>query len=119
MSLIRICILSLLSVLLLGAAGCDNRNSGKDSSAQPGSKAIAPKEFPTIRMLAWVGYNEPDFVSEIEQRAGVKLQVKTYVSGLTLRYEFQVNHGFLLSVDQLLERVCRPAQTAIRQFDWT
>jgi len=34
-----------------------------------------------IRVLAWVGYDEPDFVSLMEQRTGLKIQVKPYVGG--------------------------------------
>lgn len=81
MFLRRACILSLVTALLFGVAGCDNRDSRKENLTQAESKIIGPKEAPTIRLLAWVGYNEPDFVSELEKRAGIKLQVKTYVGG--------------------------------------
>lgn len=75
----RKCALSLLVALAFGVGGCDNRNG--DNAAHTGSKTASANKTPTIRLLAWVGYDEPDFVSEVEKRAGVRLEVKTYVGG--------------------------------------
>src|SRR6478736_587040 len=40
-----------------------------------------PQNPPTLRVLAWVGYDEPDFVHAIEKELGAKIIVKTYVGG--------------------------------------
>jgi spermidine/putrescine transport system substrate-binding protein len=39
------------------------------------------KKAETLRVLAWIGYDEPDFISLAESRTGLRIQVKTFVGG--------------------------------------
>jgi spermidine/putrescine transport system substrate-binding protein len=67
---------TLFAILVIGAmaamalGGCAKQTK----SAQP-SKQI------TLRILAWVGYDESEFVEPLEKELGVKIEVKTYVGG--------------------------------------
>jgi spermidine/putrescine-binding protein len=42
-----------------------------------------------LRVLAWVGYEEPEFLRPIEEKLGAKVTVKTYVGGDQMYSFFQ------------------------------
>jgi spermidine/putrescine transport system substrate-binding protein len=63
-----------LSLILFGLAGCS-------IGPTPSTPKPTISQKPTLRMLAWVGYEEPDFIKEVERRTGAKIEVKTYVGG--------------------------------------
>ena len=45
-----------------------------------GCSGFATKR-PALRLLAWVGYDEPDFIEPLERAVGAQIEVKTYVGG--------------------------------------
>lgn len=63
----RLCVaLWLIAILFL--VGCAREPEGR----------AKPK---TLRILAWVGYDEPEFLRPLENELGLKVEVKTYVGG--------------------------------------
>ena len=41
----------------------------------------SPSAVRTVRLLAWVGYDEPDLLAEFQQRTGIKVNVDTFIGG--------------------------------------
>nr|VFK18672.1 MAG: hypothetical protein BECKLPF1236A_GA0070988_1020310 [Candidatus Kentron sp. LPFa]VFK33027.1 MAG: hypothetical protein BECKLPF1236C_GA0070990_1018910 [Candidatus Kentron sp. LPFa] len=56
-SSLRLLIFTLLSIFILSA--CDNGTSSNDSTAKE------------VRILAWVGYEEPEIVEPFEKEFGI------------------------------------------------
>lgn len=61
-------VIALSLVFIGGTLSCSKREEGK-TQGRP------------LRLLAWVGYDEPDFLKLVEERVGRGVEVKTYVGG--------------------------------------
>jgi len=58
----------MLAILLVSNGGCKKTSEEAQQAA-------------TLRILAWVGYDEPEFIKPLEQQLGIRIEVKTYVGG--------------------------------------
>jgi len=71
-------------------AGCEHisdKNNPKmpepshDKKSEPNTGVNAKPGSGSVNILAWVGYDERDFLEKLESRTGVRVNVKTYVGG--------------------------------------
>ena len=66
----RLVFTAFAAALLLTTQGCNQSSNG-----------TAPRSERVVNILAWVGYDEQDFVTRLEQASKAKVTVRTYVGG--------------------------------------
>lgn len=91
-SILQVLLVRALAALLVVMCGCERpadeaaesttalAESGTPETAEPSEPAGMDNET-TVTILAWVGYDEADFLTALQEKAGVKVEVKTYVGG--------------------------------------
>ena len=64
-----------------GNGDSEPKSIADSSASESRTGAISDTTGKAVSILAWVGYDEQDFREKLEQRAGVRVKVKTYVGG--------------------------------------
>ena len=95
--LLMVLLVGIVTTLLSITCGCERSEEEAGDSTVAPSEPNAPEtaERPgqdgqaTVRILAWVGYDEADFLTKLQEEAGVTVEVKTYLGGDQMYRLFQ------------------------------
>lgn len=82
-----------LSLLLVfSAVSCGKSQPEPDAELMSPRATATPEAIGTLNLLAWVGYDERDYLDQLEHALGgrYKIQVKTYVGGDDMYNQFTV-----------------------------